>query len=243
MQIRRECGHLKEFNVVKVLEGEPIPEVSLEFCKRKVIVEEELVGLNRVVYIRSAPTVPGHAYVIQKPPKSMGAAKLEVRYRDFVYSIWEGVREHHAAYELLNLLAGAYFDLNGIPDRVDIRSVRFSEDDFALHPVSGMLVSTKARAMSIGVRARVSAAGYAFFSTEAEQISFLIRAKKLTLIRLRTDDPCSKSLAVIARGEQCKLRRSHVGIVRCPTPSHNESVARLVDSIEEARVAIREWVG
>jgi hypothetical protein len=173
----------------------------------------------------------------------MNAVKRGERYRDFVYSIWEGVREHYHAYELLNLLATAYFELNGIPDRVDFRSVRFSEDDFELNPASGMLVSTKALAMSVGVRARVSAAGYAFFSTEADKILFLIRAKKLTFIRLRTDDVCKKTLAVVARGEQRRLRRSYVGIVRCPTPSRNESVTHLVEALEEARVAIREWVG
>jgi len=238
--IENEVGHLKEFYVHEVTDLDQDVVLDAKFCKRRVLVSPKSTATTFIVNVTSLPAVPILADLLA-PKKFKDAGQANKAFSTFVFSIYDSLKEFDCRSELMDILTGAYMELQPPPNFVVSTVKRYAPSCDGSYDGYGNFSSTALEAACRLVPPVLASSGFNYRVTRGQQLRYLLIRKKAIIRKLLVAGGASRppTMVVLTR----ELRGCCVvgipGMIP-PSPSRSGSI-ELVAVVKLARAAIKAW--
>lgn len=238
--IETEVGHLKEFYVYEATGLDHEVVLDAKFCKRKILVTPESTRSRFAVNVTTLPTVPILADLVAQKKFRNDSQSIK-DFSKFFFTIHDSLKEFDCRSELIDMLSGAYLELQPVPKFVDVTTKRYSPRVSGVYDGFGNFSSNALLAQCELVPPVLASSGFSYRVSESQQRRYLLNRKRAVVRRsLSTGSDGKPTRLSLLAGELRSCLAIEVPGALRPNPTCS-GAAELVAEINIARAAMKAW--
>jgi len=238
--IETEVGHLKEFYVHEITGLDHEITLDASFCKRKILVSPTILPTRFCATVTTLPTVPILADLVAQKNFS-SARKSNEDFTKFFFSIHDSLKEFDCRSDLIDMLTGAYMELQPVPNSVNVTTKRIEPLVSGVYDGFGNFSSSALLSKCELVPPVLSSSGFSYRVSKSQQLRYLLTRKRAVIRKAFLSGSDGKPARVAVLTSELSRCRVHTVPGALPPSPTCVGVEELIAEIKLARLAIKAW--